>query len=273
MYAFLKSRTGQRSVFVLLGFVLFYVCFGAYAWLNQDRIAYYPTDQDFYNCPALAAAEPVNHRGTRMYVKNTGQPMAVLYHGNAGSACDRAFFADLFTGAGHDYALVEYAGYSNDPREPSHALVKQDVENVVDYLDRENVTEVTVVGVSIGTGAAAYHASLAAPAQLLLFAPFTDLKDLAAYHYWFYPTDWLVDNAFDNEAALANFAGETLIIHGTEDRIIPHKLSEHLYISLPGPKARTLVPGAGHNTLFNYDIAYTAVTDFLKPSLSEQRNQ
>jgi pimeloyl-ACP methyl ester carboxylesterase len=253
----------RRNVFALLLGFSFYVGFGWWLTINQEQIVYQPWSHDFANCPALATAERVTHQGTRLYVANTDGPTVVLYHGNAGSACDRAFLAEQFTAAGYGYILVVYAGYSNDPVPPTHERIRQDVQNVIDYLKTNNIGPVAVVGESIGAGVAAYHTSLLPPERLLLISPFTNLADVAATRFWFYPTRHLVDNAYDVERDLATFPGPTTIIHGTNDRIIPFRLGETLYHSLTGTKTLVPITDAHHNNLFTSPATYRALAEFL----------
>lgn len=255
----------KRNILALGVFVMFYVALGVYLTLNQEKVAYHPFSQDFESCASFVGVEKVAYQGTRMYVKNLGgKPTVVLYHGNAGSACDRYFYADMFSKIGYGYIIVEYAGYSNDERKPSHELVKQDVEHVVSYLEESEPSSVFVVGESIGTGAAAYHTSLSSPEKLLLISPFTDLKDIARNNFWFYPTSIMVHNAFDNVTALKSYTGNTMVIHGTADNIIPHKLGEKLFLSLSGDTEMISIEGAGHNDLFAYEETYTKINEFLK---------
>lgn len=253
----------KRNVIAISFFLVFYVFFGAYLYFNQEKIVYQPFAQDFNSCSDFSEAEKVSYLDTRMYIKRvSGLPTVVLYHGNAGSACDRAFYADLFAAAGYGYIIVEYAGYSNDERIPTHELVKQDVENVASYLKNQNMESVIVVGESIGTGAAAYHASIAPPEKLLLISPFTDLSSIARSRFWFYPTDIMVNNAFNNVAALDTYKGEVTIIHGLSDAIIPHKLGYELFQSLQITKKLVSIENAGHNDLFQYEDTYSAINEF-----------
>jgi len=255
----------QRKNSIALGiFVLFYISFGAYLTLNQERIVYQPFPQDFDSCAALPDAERVTFNGTRMYVYKTDKQTVILYHGNAGSACDRALYANLFSQAGYGYILVEYAGYSNDPLPPTHNRIKNDVRNVIAYTQTEEITSITLVGESLGTAVASYHTSLQAPEKLLLISAFTDLTDIAGDRFWFYPTSLMVDNAFDNVTALQNYTGATLFIHGGNDTLSPIKLATQLYGSLPSDKKFVTIPGAGHNNLFAHQETYDAIAAFLK---------
>lgn len=255
----------KRNQYALIFFGIFYVSFGAYLTLFQERIIYQPYAQDFAVCPALRDARQETFRGTRLYVEDGERGVVILYHGNAGSACDRAFYAEAIRAAGYGYILPEYAGYSSDSVQPSHERIKQDVENVVAYIQARDVQNVRLIGESIGTGVAAYHASLAPPQALLLISPFTSLRDIARVKFWFYPTDLLVDNAFDTVTFLRNYTGLVTIIHGEADRIIPYRLGRSLFDTLSTDnKSLVAVEGAGHNDLLDFPATLTALQEFLE---------
>ncbi len=242
-----------------------YVVYGTYLTLWQERIVYQSTPQDFSDCPYFVQAEKISHEGTRMYFKDNGPRIVVLYHGNYGSACDRAFYAGIFEEAGYSYLLPEYAGYSSDTVLPTHVLLKKDVEHTVDFLRTKKFSEVVVVGESIGGSFAAYHASLLPPRKLLLISPFKDLTAIARAHFWYYPTSLLVKNPFDNVAALKNFTGEVQLVHGDKDDIIPLILGQKFFEELAiEHKEMVVIKDAGHNDLFAFPETYQAIGEFLK---------
>ncbi len=259
----------KRDRWVLLFFLAFYVGFAFFAAHIQERLVYVPGEQDFETCPYMRDAERVTFEGTRMYYKEAGGVIAVVYHGNAGSACDRDYYADMFEKNGLSYLIIEYAGYSNDTaRSPSHALLKRDVEHAVAFLQLKTFDKTVVVGESIGVGFASYHAQLAPPEKILLISAFSDILSAAREEYWFYPSfmlSLLVDNSLDNVRALANYRGEVLIVHGREDDIFPLHFGKGLYDALQTPyKNMTVIAGAGHNDIFGYPATYAAIEDFLK---------
>jgi uncharacterized protein len=254
----------KRNKIALAIFAILYISFGALMTLYQEDIVYYPNSQDFKSCADFQSAEHTDYNGTRMYVSDLHKPVAILYHGNAGSACDRSFYADMFTQAGYGYIIVEYAGYSADSQKPSHNSIKQNVHDVLEYLQEKNISNISVVGESIGTGVASYHASLRSPEKLLLLSPFTDLVDVAKNRFWFYPTSVLVNNAFDNTTSLKEYRNPVTIIHGNNDTIIPFELGKELFDSLKTEKQLVIIEGAGHNDLFFYPETYTAITNFLR---------
>lgn len=235
----------------------------------QERFIYLPDGQDFWDCAGAARASlaPREYGDTRMYVSEhlaPNTPVVVVYHGNAGSACDRIYYVPLLEAAGYATVLVEYAGYSDDPVPPGHARIKQDVLNVIAFLNQEAITSVTVLGESIGSGPASYHAAEASPAQLILITPFTSLRELARYHYWFYPTNWLVNNAFDNQELLTDYTGAILLIHGDRDQTVPAEMSEILAAERPESTTLRILPGVGHNDLFLHPEFSTVFVDWLR---------
>jgi len=253
----------RRSVRALIFFIGFYVAFGVFLTLTQERIVYQPGAQTFSDCPELTDAEQVTHRGTLAYVRDTARPRVVLGHGNAGTGGDRAFLAERFVAVGYDYLLVEYAGYAGDPTPPSHERIRDDVRNVIDLIEKRGLGPITLIGESIGAGVASYHTSLAPPERLLLISPFPDLQAVAAERFWFYPTSWLVESAYAPERSLAQYEGPVTIIHGSNDRIIPQHLGRTLFDSLATEKTFVSIDGAGHNDLFRSPETLTALDEFL----------
>ncbi|HAT68764.1 MAG: hypothetical protein A2481_00965 [Candidatus Yonathbacteria bacterium RIFOXYC2_FULL_47_9] len=259
------SVYNKRSVEALWFFVVFYVTFGIFLTVVQEWVVYQPATREFAQCADLSRTEKIPHEGTRMYFKDNGPRVVVLYHGNFGSACDRAFLAELFEQAGYSYLLPEYAGYSNDTVSPTHTLLKKDVEHTVDFLRTKNFSEVVVVGESIGVGFAAYHTALLPPQKLLLFSSFKNLSSIARVHYWYYPVSLLVKDPFDNVALIGNFQGEILALHGEQDDIIPLALGQKFFTELDAPhKEMVVIPGLGHNDLFASPDMYQVVRGFLK---------
>lgn len=254
----------KRSKVAVVVFLVFYITFGAYLSLRQERMIYQPWPQDFASCAGFRDAEKVIHKGTRMYVSYGERGTVVLYHGNAGSACQRDFYARMFTEAGFGYVIVEYAGYSNDPRRATHERVKRDVRNVISYLEDRGSANALVTGVSIGTGAASYHVSRRSPARVLLISPFASLADVAQRKFWFYPTRYMVDNAFDNIELLQAYSGPITIVHGEADRVIPQASGRELYEQIQSPdKIFVSVPNVGHNNLFSDQASYDTIRAFL----------
>jgi hypothetical protein len=109
--------------------ILVYVGLGMVLFLTERRTVYlpeYPGPSVFEHCTAFGAgAENVVYEGMRMHHKRVSDRVVVFYHGNAGSACDRAILAPTFERAGYSFAFVEYPGYAGDVEGPSKKGIAQ----------------------------------------------------------------------------------------------------------------------------------------------------
>lgn len=259
-----------KRMFLII--ILVYFCYGAYFLLAQRSFIYYPdypTRSDFYDCLIFADSDKVDMGGTRAYYKHVGEKIVVVYHGNAGSACDREYFKSIFENAGYSYLFVEYTGYGGDGKKPSRAALLKDAENVIVFLKTKEHKETALLTESIGAGVASYHASLMPPNKMIFIAPFDNLANVAKAHFPFYlypMTLWakFSKENFDNGSLLQNYEGELTIIHGTEDHIIPLKYGRSLYEKAPMLNKRFVaIEGAGHNDIYGFERTWETINAFL----------
>lgn len=225
---------------LLIAFLLVYLGFGLFLFSVQRSMIYYPDDHDFYDCQY----EKIVHNGTRMYFHNVSDTLLVYYHGNAGNACERTYM-DM-----PDVSLlfVEYAGYSGDSRSPTKALIEQDVRNAAEWIDFDRVI---VLGRSIGSGAATYHAKIADVDGLILVTPFDRLSSVVQSKFIFYPAGLLLLDKWDNVENLEGYGGPLLIVHGDRDVVIPDRFSRRLHESVRG---EYVIVEGGHNDL-DWEVA------------------
>jgi fermentation-respiration switch protein FrsA (DUF1100 family) len=108
-----------------------------------------------------------------------------------------------------------------------------------------------VHGESLGTAVAVDLASRRPCAAVVLEAPFTSGKDVAATVLPIIGP--LVMWSFDSRKKIGHVRAPILIIHGDHDEIIPTRLGQALFAAAPEPKSIWIVPGAHHN-----DIVETA---------------
>lgn len=256
----------KEIAFAILRIALFaYVAFGVLLAARQDALLLFPDRTPIEECEAFADLEIIDVGGTRGYYAalGTSSPLAVVYHGNAGRACDRAYYRPALASAGYAALFVEYAGYAGDMKTPSVSALLRDAERVHAWVAARRPSALAILGESIGSGPASYHAALAAPEKLVLVAPFDTLAHAAREHYPLYPVSLLLKTDMDN-AAWAASARATLIIHGTADEIIPYRRARALFDALPDGR-KTILPLAGldHNSVFGNGRALLAIRTFL----------
>ena len=243
----LYANTIKAFVFVFTVYVLF----GIFLIITQKSILYYPDNQDFFDCPGFSDYEKIVHNNTRMYyLHRSNESVLVYYHGNAESACARANTRPtLEHNFNHSMIYVEYAGYSDDTRRPSQEKILQDIQNTQDFT--QNYTNILVYGQSLGAAAASYHAGQGGVSALMLVTPFDSLVHLAQDRYWFYPIRFMLQEHYDNIEWLQDFEGSVIILHGSDDWIIPPTYSKNLYDSLQTTnKEYFLIESYEHNNIW-----------------------
>jgi pimeloyl-ACP methyl ester carboxylesterase len=206
--------------------------------------------------------------GWRAHSPDKPRRRLVVFHGNAGHALYRQYFAAGFLAlaAGWQVYLFEYPGYGARPGSPSESGIKSAAAEAVEALLAEDAGPVYLLGESLGSGVATYLAGTLGSqiAGLLLVTPFTSLADVAGHHYGGLPARALLRERYDSAAALDHYRGPVAFLVAGSDEIVPAALGRKLYDSYRGPRLLREQPGAGHNSLdFNPDAPWwREVTDF-----------
>ncbi len=225
----------------------------------QNRLMFFPSGPAFGNCPAAehTGMEAVREGITRYYVRRASpsSPWIVVFHGNAGCACDRLYFIELLRSLDANIALFEYPGYGGDSRKPGQAIILDDARKLMHHI-REKTPENTrlfLLGESLGTGVAVWLAKEVPVAGLILVSPYTSIVDVAAAHYFWLPVRRLLKNRFPAERWAEKVVAPVIAFHGKEDRIIPVTFARRQIKNFPGRADLFEIDDAGHN-----DITVTA---------------
>ncbi len=253
-------RSVLRIVFAV------YVGFGFVLTVFQKNFIYAPSDQDFDACPQFADSERIDLNGTRAYYKRgDARRVVILYHGNGGSACDRAYWEDFVLPTGFSSIIVEYTGYANDDRSPSIGLLLRDAEHVHAFAREQGFTDVIVAGESLGTSIAIYHSTLGDTEKLLLVSPFYSLNSIAEKMYPMYPISLLSTENFDSSGWMRNTrVRRVMMIHGSEDEMHPIAASRKLFDETGIADKRFVeVPHAHHNDIFDFPETRASIRTFL----------
>ncbi len=255
---------------ILFMAILVYVGFGLVIFITHRGMIYHPNliSSDFYNCPAFADSEQININGTRAYYKSNNEiNIIVVYNGNAGSACDRAYLRGVFEEHNYSFLFVEYSGYGGDDRTPSRELLFNDAKNIVEFLQTKKYENTFIFAESLGSGVASFHSTLMNIEGMIFITPFDSLINVAKGIFPMYPMfllEKISDENYDNIKMLQNFQGELLIIHGTEDRVVNFKHGKALYHGV-NTDNKKFVPiiGADHNNLYNFNEVWQSISNFL----------
>lgn len=234
--------------------VLAYFVALAGVFMLQDKLLYFPQRVSLGEIvqPGLAAwpsagdfrgliAEPpaaITVRGT-----------VIVFHGNAGHAADRRYYADALTAQGLRVVLAEYPGYGPRDGTPSEAQLVSDAAASIALVQQTYGAPLLVIGESLGAGvAAAATAKLKNQSfALLLITPWDTLANVAAYHYPWLPVRWIVGDAYNNVANVQQMTWPLMVVVAERDSIVPARFGIALYETSKVPRRLIEIPGAEHN--------------------------
>jgi uncharacterized protein len=235
-------------VLALVGFLL---VLAAIAWF-QDRLLYFPARAsvtDMSSAQLVAWPDAANFRGLVADPVGPVRGTAIVFHGNAGHAGHRTFYAQALTAQGLRVILAEYPGYGPRDGAVSERSLVDDAVQTLALARRQYGAPLLVIGESLGAGVAA-SASARQPEQvaaLLLITPWDRLERVAAFHYPWLPVTWLLRDRYDSAAALATFDRPVLVAVAEQDDIVPARFGAALHDRLPGRKRLEVIRASSHN--------------------------
>jgi uncharacterized protein len=220
----------------------------------QDRLIYYPEHQSIGSAisdaqrqgfqPWPSAAE---FRGWVREPEGAVRATAILFHGNAGHAGHREWYADVLRPLGLRLILAEYPGYGPRPGAPGEAALVADAAEIVALAKQQFAEPLLLVGESLGTGVVAAAAAKAGAPPLLLITPWDGLDRVARHHYPWLPVSLLLSDRYDSVKHLSGYRGRVAVVIAGRDSILPPEHGKALFESLTTKKAVWEIPGAEHN--------------------------
>jgi uncharacterized protein len=193
------------------------------------------------------------------------KPLHILgFGGNAWNASQTASFLHaLFPD--RNVVVFYYRGYAPSTGDPSAKNLLSDSLLIHDYLRQELGAErVISVGLSIGSGVAAYLASRRPLSGLILVSPFDSLTNLASSHYPWLPVKWLLRHQMNPAEALSGNLIPTAIIAAERDTIVPPSRTDALRKAIPNLVLDRTIPGAGHNDLYDRPEFRSAIVNAME---------
>jgi pimeloyl-ACP methyl ester carboxylesterase len=241
-------------------------CF--YVWMNQTRFIFMrqreitqtPADIDLVFENVYLPVSAINGDGIEhmhcWWIPNddpTGRYLIYL-HGSAFNIGANVNHARRFRNLGFSVLLISYRGYGeSEGKFPTEAQVYADAEAAWNYLVTQkgiHPGDIFIYGHSLG-GAVAINLAVWHPdaGGLILEGAFTSITDMGRQHqyYRFLPIDMITHQRFDSISTITRLKIPVLILHGTEDTVVPFKMSRRLYEKAPSPKKFKLILGGGHN--------------------------
>ncbi|MFK5996706.1 MAG: alpha/beta hydrolase [Rhodobacterales bacterium] len=180
----------------------------------------------------------------------------VYFHGNAGNLAGRAQRFSHLSDRGYGIVALAYRGSGGSTGRPSEAALSKDAillrRKLPLLLGQAIVGKIIYYGESLGTGVAVKLATTYPPDALILEAPYTAIVDLAARQMPFFPIRAVLDQRWETSRYITQVNSPTLIIHGTDDQVVPYAMGKTLFALSPAKNnVMKTLPGAGHLPAFS----------------------
>lgn len=227
-------------------------------WWFQERIVFQPP----HAALAAVSARRVAFRtsdGVDLFAYVVGDcsnnsTVLLAFHGNADLARWLVPWAlNVVRETSACVVLPEYRGYDGAPGSPTYAGSALDAQAALAYVrDSMHVSAVNTVlfGHSLGTAIAAELASVSAPRALILQAPFSSARAMAARMFLPGLTKFwrLVSRVhFDTVNRVKTLKTPVWVSHGTRDMIIPVRMGREVFDAAAVKGRLLIVRDAGHN--------------------------
>ena len=246
---------------VLLAVLVLVILLLGVAACSADALFYHP-DQTVYGTPESLglSAEEVHFRtldgpllhGWWVPATGNAKGTVVYCHGNHRNLTHHARFVAWFPRHGFHLLLFDYRGYGRSEGTPTRAGTVADTMAAIDFALARDPERTVVFGHSLG-GAVAIVAVAQRPAvrALVVEATFPSYRAAAcaALPILCPLACFLVSDGHDPEDALPRIPPRPLlVIHGTEDDIVPFRLGERLHALAGEPKEFFAFQAGGHMT-------------------------
>jgi uncharacterized protein len=164
----------------------------------------------------------------------------LAFHGNASNIANRASVYEFLRDTPANVFALEYRGYGHSEGKPSESGIYLDAEAAHQYLvdvQRIDPNSIISFGQSLGTAVAANVAARLPVAAVILEAPFPSASVLARKLFWFLPgVQFLVHGQLNTAARLQQARVPLLVVHCTQDPVIPFEFGQAVYNRAPAPK-------------------------------------
>ena len=257
-----------KVIFVLIAAI--YGAINLYVYMNQQGLMYFPTTDrvtpeqvGLHDVDEVVLQTNSNLELTSWYGRaEPGQATILFFHGNGGAINHRVQrFRDLMA-EGYGVFVLGYPGYGGNAGEPSETAFLEAARLSHKYLRGSGLAEENIViyGESIGSGVAVQLAASVEASGLVLEAPMSSMVDVAREHYPFFLVGFLLKDSYKSVDYVERIDMPLLVIHGSDDRIIPIALGRKLFEHANDPKTFVEFEGARHNDLHAFSALENALT-------------
>ena len=201
-----------------------------------------------------------------LFKSSTPSKGLILYfHGNADNLQRWGTYAVDFTSIGYDILMTDYRGYGKSTGIPNEHDLYKDALSIKKWSDT-NIphSKLVIYGRSLGSAVASQLAMTVQPDLLILETPFDEIKG-AIYSplkpmLQFFPLHY----EFPNKTFLPKVTCKKVIIHGTNDWVVPLSSALELKPLLGSEDLFVVIQDGGHKNLRDFAKYHETLSDVLE---------
>jgi len=206
--------------------------------------------------------------GGFFYLNDANYPTILLFHGNGEISSDYQYFLDFFFDCGVNLAVVDFRGYGFSSGQPIYTSLISDALPVYNefykWMIEENLEDsLFLLGRSLGSVCASEIGSYNPDSLkgIIFESGFASMYNMMTRLFRVSGPGITPDglSKYSNDTRIRNFQKPVLVIHGTQDWIIPCDEGKLIYDCIPDnvEKKLVLIEDAGHNNIFSFKEEYT----------------
>lgn len=174
----------------------------------------------------------------------------LAFHGNAGNVTACTDVYKFLHQTPSNVLALEYRGYGRSQGTPSEPGLYRDADAAYKYLVQiRRIAPKSIIsfGQSLGTAIAAHLAANSEVGGVILEAPFPSLSAMARRMFWFLPgAGFAVADQFQTLRNVQKMNVPILIVHCSQDPVVPADLAEEVFAHANQPKFVLRVAGECH---------------------------
>jgi uncharacterized protein len=236
-------------------FGILYLLYVTYIYFNQEEMVFRASKlsekHQFSFSEKFEEVTIPSFDGTHLHglLFKTPNPKGVVFylHGNKGTVDDWGSSASIYTDLGYDIFYLDYRGFGKSEGEiENQEQIYNDISIAYDLVtSKYNSKETILIGYSIGTGLAAYLASIKNPKKLVLQAPYYNFLEYSTSRAPYFP-DFLKKFDFETNRYIVKVKAPIYLFHGNQDGLISVSNSQRLKSIIKTTDSLFILDGEDH---------------------------
>lgn len=222
--------------------------------LDQPFEEYFIPTEDGQVLNALLFRSPGKAKGLILY-----------FHGNKDNLQRWGQYSIDFIQQGYDILMMDYRGYGKSTGTPTEEILYADADLLLRWAQRNfQYDKVIYYGRSLGSAVASQLATMKEPDMLFLETPFDEISGAVYAPLRMVVRVFPLKYKFPNHSYLTRVKCRKVLIHGTDDWVVPLSSALRLKSLLSRDDQFVIIEGGGHRNLRKFEAYHKTLTETLR---------